>query len=156
FAQSGDDATLKPAEPDFTLIGLPTSLRLPLFRSAFRVTHRFLRPIDCDVCPNSFWGDGFGTDNGAIIGLEYRFGIIPNGQIGIHRSSSAKTIEVFGQYGVLRQSKAKFDLSAWFSIEGTNNLQDNHSPTLGAIVSRTFGEWVAVYVEPMWVNNSNP
>src|SRR5712671_3288859 len=36
-----DDTTIKPAEPDFTLVSLPTSLRLPQFKGAFRVTHRF-------------------------------------------------------------------------------------------------------------------
>jgi uncharacterized beta barrel domain-containing protein DUF5777 len=155
LAQGDDDAVLKPAEPDFTLIGLPTSLRLPLFKSAFRVTHRFLRPLGQGDF-GDLASDLFGLDNGAAVGLEYRFGIIPNGQIGINRSSSGQTIELFGQYGVLRQSKAKLDLSAWVSVEGTNNLQDNHSPTLGAIVSRTLSEWAAVYIEPMWVNNSNP
>ena len=44
-AQDEDDAVLKPAEPDFTLVSLPTSLRLPKFKSAFRVTHRFGRPL---------------------------------------------------------------------------------------------------------------
>ena len=33
------------SQPDFTLIGLPTTLRVPRFSSAFRVTHRFLRPL---------------------------------------------------------------------------------------------------------------
>src|SRR5207253_1348281 len=81
FAQD-DDAVLKPAEPDYTLLSLPTSLRLPLFKSAFRVTHRFGRSLSegdfGDVA-----GDLFGLDNGATIGLEYRFGIVPNGQVGI-------------------------------------------------------------------------
>jgi hypothetical protein len=156
FAQDEDDAVLKPAEPDFTVIGLPTSLRLPLFKSAFRVTHRFGRPLgDGDF--GDLAGDFFGLDNGATIGLEYRFGIVPNGQIGFHRSSSGKTIEIFGQYGVLRQAgRSPLDLSAYFSIEGTDNLQENHSPALGAIVSRRFGDVAAVYVEPMWVNNTNP
>ena len=154
FAQD-DDAVLKPAEPDFTLVGLPTSLRLPLFKSAFRVTHRFVRPLGNGDF-GDLAGDLFGLDNGAVIGLEYRFGIIPNGQIGIHRSSNAKDIEIFGQYGVLRQSQAKLDVSAFVSVEGTDNLQENHSPTVGVIVSRTFGEWAAFYVEPMWVNNTNP
>src|SRR3954452_8742008 len=151
-----DDAVLLPAEPDFTLVSLPTSLRLPLFKSAFRVTHRFGRPLgDGDF--GDLAGDFFGLDNGATIGLEYRFGIVPNGQIGFHRSSSGKTIEIFGQYGVLRQAgRSPLDLSAFFSIEGTDNLQENHSPALGAIVSRRFGEVAAVYVEPFWVNNSNP
>jgi hypothetical protein len=126
-----------------------------VFKSAFRVTHRFARPLgDGDF--GDLAGDLFGLDNGAVIGLEYRFGIVPNGQIGVHRSSSGKTIEFFGQYGVLRQTGASpVDVSAFVSIEGTNNLKDNHSPSLGAIVSRRFGEVGAAYVEPIWVNNTN-
>jgi hypothetical protein len=42
-ATADDDSAINPAEPDFTLISLPTSLRLPQFGSAFRVTHRFGR-----------------------------------------------------------------------------------------------------------------
>jgi Membrane bound beta barrel domain (DUF5777) len=156
LAQDEDDAVLKPAEPDFTVVSLPTSLRLPLFKSAFRVTHRFGRPLgDGDF--GDLASDLFGLDNGATIGLEYRFGIVPNGQIGIHRSSNGKTLEIFGQYGVLRQARrSPLDVSAWVSIEGTDNLKQNHSPSLGAIISRRFGEVAAVYVEPMWVNNTNP
>ena len=37
------DRAVDPSEPDFTLIGLPTTLRMPKFASAFRVTHRFTR-----------------------------------------------------------------------------------------------------------------
>jgi hypothetical protein len=154
FAQQ-DDAVLKPAEPDFTLISLPTSLRLPLFKSAFRVTHRFGRPLgEGDF--GDLAGDLFGLDNGAVIGLEYRFGIVPNGQIGFHRSSNGKTIEFFGQYGVLRQmGKSPVDVSALVTYEGADNLHENYSPAFGAIVSRTFGEVAAVYVEPIFVNNTN-
>lgn len=156
LAQQEDDAVLKPAEPDFTLVGLPTALRLPRFKSAFRVTHRFARPLGAGDF-GDLSGDLFGLDNGAIIGLEYRFGIVPNGQIGFHRSSSGKTIEFFGQYGVLRQDRQlPVDISVLVSVEGTNNLQDHHSPAIGAIVSRRFGERVAAYVEPAWVNNTNP
>ena len=39
-SETDDDTVINPAEPDFTIISLPTSLRLPEFRSAFRVTHR--------------------------------------------------------------------------------------------------------------------
>ena len=90
-----DDTTINPAEPDFTLISLPTSLRLPKFKSAFRVTHRFARPLSVDF--GSLAADLFGLDSGAQIGLEYRFGIVPNGEIGIHRTSD-RTIEFFTQY----------------------------------------------------------
>jgi hypothetical protein len=149
-----DDAVLRLAEPDFTIIALPTSLRLPQFGSAFRVTHRFTRPLNDNF--GDVAGDLFGIDSGAQIGLEYRFGIVRNGQIGIHRTSN-KTIEFFGQYGVLRQSAGRpVDVSALVTIEGTNNFRDSYSPAFGAIVSRTFSTALALYVEPIWINNTNP
>jgi Membrane bound beta barrel domain (DUF5777) len=156
FAQDQDDDTvLQPAQPDFTLAALPTSLRLPQFKSAFRVTHRFTRPLNCDTCANSLLSDLFGLDNGAVIGLEYRFGIIRNGEIGIHRTSD-KTIDFFGQYGIVRQDKGlPIDLSVLVSIEGTNNFQDEYSPSFTLIVSRTVGEHAAFYVEPIYVHHSN-
>jgi Membrane bound beta barrel domain (DUF5777) len=158
FAQ--DDAELKLAEQDFTLVALPTALRLPKFGSAFRVTHRFLRPLDQGNF-GDLLADAFGLDNGAQIGLEYRFGIIKNGQLGVLRTSD-KTIEFFGQYGLLRQGGGLLDISLLASIDGTNNFHSNdevearYSPSLGAILSHTFGDRAAVYVEPIWVNNANP
>jgi hypothetical protein len=153
FAQD-DPAVLKPAEPDFTLVALPTSLRLPTMKSAFRVTHRFTRSLgDGDF--GDLAGDLFGIDSSAQIGLEYRFGIIPNGQIGIHRTND-RTIELFSEYAALRQEQHAFDVSALVAIEGADNFSESFSPTLGAVVSRKFAERGALYLEPMWVNNSNP
>jgi len=150
-ATSDDPGSLKLAEPDFTLIGLPTNLRLPKYKSSFRVTHRFTCPLNEDGIAS----DLFGLDCGAQIGLEYRFGILPNTQIGIHRTSN-KTIEFFSEYSVLRQTAGRaLDVSAWFSIEGTNNFQDSYSPAIGAIVSRTIGDVAAIYVHPIYVNNTS-
>jgi hypothetical protein len=149
FAQD-DDAVLKPAEPDFTLIGLPTALRLPPFKSAFRVTHRFEGPLN-----DNGISDLFGIDSGARIGLEYRFGLIRNGQVGFYRTSD-KTIQLFAEYGLMRQERGPIEVAALASIEGTNNFQDSYSPVLGAILSRRVAEAAAFYVEPMWVNNANP
>jgi hypothetical protein len=156
FAQQDeDDAVLKLAEPDFTLVGLPTSLRLARFKSVFRVTHRFTRPLGQGDF-GDLAGDMFGLDAGALIGLEYRFGIVRNGQIGIHRTSD-KTIAFFSEYGVIRQGAQRpFDVTAVVTIDGTNNFKDSYSPSVGAIVSRRFGEILALYVEPIWVNNTNP
>ena len=155
-AQDDDAGALKLAEPDFTLIGLPTSLRLPKYGSAFRVTHRFSNPLNPGAGEDfgDVAGDLFGIDSGAQIGLEFRFGLIPNGQVGIHRTSN-RTIELFGEYRLLPQAKSLVDVSVLASIDGTNNFKDSHSPALGAIVSRTFGDWAALYVEPIWVNNTN-
>ena len=155
FAQQPDDEALKLEEPDFTLISLPTGLRLPKYKSAFRVTHRFTRALGQGDF-GDLVGDLFGIDSGAVIGLEYRFGIVPGGQIGIHRTSD-KTIEFFGEYGVLRQGpRVPLEVAVIASVEGTNNFKDSKTPALGAIVSRHVGTHAAFYVEPIWVNNSNP
>ncbi len=155
FAQQTDDAALKLAEPDFTLIGLPTALRLPKYGSAFRVTHRFTRALGSGDF-GDLAADLFGLDSGAQIGLEYRFGIVPNGQIGLHRTSD-RTTEFFAEYGVMRQGPGRpFEVMAIATIEGPDNFKDAKSPSLGAIVSRRIGDVAAFYVEPIWVNNSNP
>jgi hypothetical protein len=59
--QQDDDSAIHPAEPDFTIVSLPTALRLPLFGSAFRVTHRFTRPLNDDF--GDVAGDLFGLDS---------------------------------------------------------------------------------------------
>ena len=155
YAQD-DDATLQPAEPDFTVINLPTSLRLPFLKSGFRVTHRFLRPIDCDVCPDSFWGDGLGTDNGAIIGLEYRFGIIPHGQVVAYRTRLDKSIQFLGEYGLTRRKNGMpFEIAALASVEGTDNFTGVYSPAVGLALTGFVGDTLAVHVDPIFVSNSN-
>jgi hypothetical protein len=151
--ETDDDSTINPAEPDFTIVSLPTSLRLPKFKSAFRVTHRFLRPLSGDF--GGLAADLFGLDSGAQIGLEYRFGIVRNGEIGIHRTSD-RTIEFFSQYGVVRQRPNRpVDVTVLASIDGTNNFRDRYTPAFGAIVSRRFGDRAALYVEPTWVHHAN-
>jgi hypothetical protein len=151
--QTDDPAVIQLAQPDFSLIGLPTGLRLPVFKSAFRVTHRFTRPLN-DGSFGSLTEDLFGLDSGGQIGLEYRIGILPNGQVGFHRTSN-RTIEFFALHDVVRQTRAGVNLTGVFTIEGTNNFKDSYSPAVGAILSRAFGEYGAVYIEPMWVNNTN-
>jgi len=156
FAQSDDDHALKPAEPDFTLISLPTSLRLPVWGSEFRVTHRFVRPLKCDSCQDNLLEDFFGVDNGAVIGLEYRIGLIPNGQVVIHRARDRKTIQLTGEYGLTRQgSGMPLEIAGLVAVEGTDNFRDDYSPTVGAIFTRLFGEAGAIHIEPIWVGNSN-
>jgi hypothetical protein len=154
-AKERDDAVLDRAQPDFTLVNLPTSLRLPKFKSAFRVTHRFTRSLgqgDFGDLLNDF----FGFDSSSLIGLEYRFGLMPGLQAGILRTSD-KTINFFSQYSVKPQSESfPIGIAALAMIDGTNNFRDSYSPALGVIVSRTVGTHAAFYLEPIWVNNSNP
>ena len=142
------------SQPDFTLIGLPTTLRVPRFSSAFRVTHRFLRPLGAGDF-GDLTSDFFGLDSGAQIGLEYRFGLMRGLQVGIHRTSN-KTIEFFTQYSLLQQKDHGFGVDVLASIDGTNNFKDSYTPALGVVVSRELGSHGAVYLEPIWVNNTNP
>lgn len=148
------DRDINFSQTDFTVITLPTTLRLPKFRSAFRVTHRFLRPLG-EGRFGDLASDFFGLDSGAQIGLEYRFGIAPGTEVGVHRTSD-RTIEMFGEYNVLQQRKnAPVGLNALLSVDGTNNFREQYTPALGIAVSRELGMHGAVYVEPIWVHNSN-
>ena len=90
------DLDLVPLQPDFTIVAMPTALRLPRFKSSFRITHRFGRPLGQGDF-GDLLEDFFGIDSGAQIGLEYRFGIMRRTQIGIHRTND-RTIELFTQY----------------------------------------------------------
>jgi hypothetical protein len=147
------DLNINLSQPDFTIIGLPTTLRMPKYKGAFRVTHRFGRPLGNGNLGN-LAEDLFGLDSGAQIGLEYRFGLMSGLQTGFRRTSD-RTIEFFTQYNVLQQASHGVGLGAIASVDGTNNFKDSYSPSVGLVVSREFGEHGAVYVEPVWVNNTN-
>ena len=145
------DLDVNLAQPDFMLSALPTTLRLPRNRMAFRLTHRFNEPLD-----ESGIDDLFGMDSGAIIGLEFRYGLIRGGQVGFYRTSD-RTIELFAQYDVLKQSdKLPLGIAAFGSVEGTDNFTDTYSPAIGAVISREVGTRAAVYAHPFWINNTNP
>ena len=66
-----DDADVVLAEPDFRVLNLPSTLRLPLHGSSFQLTHRF----NGNLRQGSFNGNAsnlFGLDQGAAGGFEYR------------------------------------------------------------------------------------
>jgi len=147
------DRRVDPSQPDFTIIGLPTTLKIPRFASAFRVTHRFGRPLGAGDF-GDLVSDFFGFDSGAQIGLEYRFGIMAGTQIGIHRTSN-QTIEFFAQQHVLGQDRSPVGLDIIGTAEGTENFTESYSPAIGAVISRTLGRHGALYAHPIWVNNTN-
>jgi hypothetical protein len=153
---SDPDVRVDPLQPDFNLAALPTTLRLPVHKMAFRVTHRFTRSLgrgDFGDLLNDF----FGFDSGAQIGLEFRYGLLPGTQIGVHRTSD-RSIEIFGQQSVLKQTADGHPLSldVIATFEGANNMRDQKSSALGLLVSRKVGKFAALYAEPMFVANTNP
>ena len=150
-----DDLAVDIVEPDFSLVALPTTLRLPRNRLAFRLTHRFSRPLDGGPGYGNLFEDVFGFDSPALIGLELRYGIAPGTQVGVYRNNN-RNIQVFGKYNVLSQrSKREIGLDAYLSVEGLDNFRNDYSPAVGAVFSKRFGERAAVYVEPIWVGNTN-
>ena len=152
-AGSPSDEEGNPAIPDFTSINLPTTLRLPRHKVAFRVTHRFARPLgDGDF--GDLAADFFGFDSGAQVGLELRFGLFAGTQLGVYRTSD-RTIQLFAQQDLMQQGRRPIGLAAFATFEGIDNLQVESSPGIALVASRTFGTRAAVYAVPGWVANTN-
>ena len=152
--QEDDDAVLRPAEPDFVVVNLPTTLRLPRFRGNFRITHRFAGNLRNGSLSQQA-GNLFGIDQGAIIGFEYRFAVASHVQAAFYRSSFDKTIQLYGKYDVVQQRRSMpVSLSPVVSIEGTDNFQEKYAPAAGVVISRQFGTRIAGYVTPMWAHNT--
>ena len=140
-------------EPDFTVITLATTKPLPRLKSAFRLTHRFTRPLGQGDF-GSLVEDLFGLNSSAFVGLEFRIGLADGTQAGIYRASN-RTIQFFGQQRLLEQRRYGVGLDLILSIEGTNNFRDEYLPAVGAVVSRAIGDRATVYAQPAWVGNTN-
>ena len=146
-------STLSATQSDFTVVTMPTTLPLPRFKSAFRLTHRFTRPLGRGDFGNLL-EDFFGFDSSAFIGLEFRFGLTDTTQVSVYRGSN-RTIQFFGQQQILRQADHQVSVDLLVSVEGTNNFRDEYSSAIGAAVSRTIADGTTLYVEPIWVGNAN-
>jgi hypothetical protein len=155
--EPGPAATAPPSatpELDQILVNLPTTKRLKKHKSYFRITHRFAR----DLRRGSFGQlseDLFSLDNGAIIGLEYRFGITDRIQAGINRSILGKTIDIFSKWDAVQQGDGHpFGFSTIVSIEGQNNLRVDPQPGISGTVSYLWG-FLAVYATPTFVKDAH-
>ena len=149
-----EDAALVLAEPDFRVLNLPSTLRLPLHGSNFQLTHRFNGNLRHDSLGGNA-GNLFGLDQGAAVGFEYRFGIARHLQAAVYRTAIDKTFQFYGKYDAVRQGHSiPVSLSALLSVEGADNFQERYSPAVGAVVSRMAGDRLAVYATPVWVHNT--
>ena len=151
-----DDSVLQPAEPDYRVINLPTTLRLPLYKSNFELTHRFngnLRRGDFGDQASSL----FGIDQGATIGFEYRFAPLRHVEVAFYRENYDKTIQLYGKWDALHQKAGMpLSVSGLLSVEGGNNFRERYATSVGATISRQIDDAAAVYVVPMWVHNTTP
>ena len=142
------------AEPDFRVLNLPSTLRLPRHGSNFQLTHRF----NGNLRRGSLGGNAgnlFGLDQGAAVGFEYRFGIARHLQAAVYRTAVDKVFQFYTKYDAVRQGDSlPVSLSALVSVEGADNFQERYSPALGLVVSRMAGDRLAVYATPIWVHNT--
>ena len=144
----------KVSEAELNTTNLPTTTSLNRHQSYFRITHRFTRDLrEGDF--GSLVEDLFALDNGAAIGLEYRFGITDRLQAGVYRTAISKTIQFSGRYDGWKQSDTMpVSISATASIEALNNFQDNFQPALAATFSRLASDWLVLYATPAFVFNT--
>jgi hypothetical protein len=151
-ADDSDDRSIDPVEPDFTVITLPTTLRLPKHTLAFRLTHRFARGLE-EGSFGDLAGDLFGFDGGAQIGLELRFGVTSKLQVGVYRTSD-KTIDLFLQHEIVKQGKSPVGLAGAASVEGLDNFHEEYSPRAALVASRRLGDRAVIYAQPAFVWNT--
>jgi len=160
-AQSASPAAPVPPVPvptvelDQAVVNVQTTMPLKRHKSYFKITHRFARDLRRGTF-GQLAEDAFALDNGAIIGLEYRFALTSNLQAGIHRSILGKTIQTFAKWDVRRQADGgPFGLSVGASLEGQNNLHLDPQPGISATFSRLQGTWLALYANPTYVHNAH-
>jgi hypothetical protein len=162
-AQSTDTAPAAPPsqpvsqardEAEQNVVTMPTTESMHRFGHHFRITHRFARELGRGTF-GDLASDLFGLDEGAVIGLDYRFAPASNLQVGVYRSMLLRTIQFSGRLDAIRQSDTvPVAISALLSIEGTDNFREDRAPAIAAVVSRSYGRRLALYVSPTFVWNS--
>jgi len=161
-----DDSKLRPLDPDFTVVNLPTTLPLP-FHSAgnFHLTHRFVgvnwRRDDFETVANNL----FGFDGPAIIQLEYRIAVMKHLEAIVARTNFDRTVQFSAKYDAFHEGAARpIGVSLLASVEAGNNFRPHnangldvgYSPGFGVALSRTLGTVASVYVDPIFVHNTQP
>lgn len=150
-----DDLQVVLSEPDFTLGVLPTTLRLPRGKMAFRITHRFTYKINGSSF-SDFFENGLGFDSSAATGFEFRYGLASGTQLSVHRTN-ARNIQFMAQHQVQPQRiNGRFSADILMAIEGQDNFREEHSIVIGGVASHQFGDQGAVYLEPLGVFNATP
>ena len=160
-----DDAALRPLDPDFTVVNLPTTLPLPMGAGNFHLTHRFVgvnwRQDDASTIASNL----FGFDGPAVIQLEYRIAVMKHLEAVVARTNFGRTVQFSVKYDAIHQSASKpLGVSGILAIEGQNNFQPHnvsgadigYASAIGLALSRTLGTAASVYVDPIFAANTLP
>src|SRR6476469_1331530 len=89
-------------ETEQNVITLPTTQSMRRFGQHFRITHRFTRELGRGNL-GDLASDLFGLDEGAVIGLDYRFAPTSNTQVAAYRTVFNRTVQFSGRWDGLRQ-----------------------------------------------------
>lgn len=159
-----DDAKLRPLDPDFTVVNLPTTLPLPTRTGGnFHLTHRF---VGVDWRRDDFStiaANAFGFDGPAVIQLEYRIAVMKHLEAIVARTNFGRTIQFSAKYDAIHENGSRpLGLSAIVSVEGQNNFHSTntsgtdigYTPAIGVALSRTLGKVATVYVDPIFAHNT--
>jgi uncharacterized beta barrel domain-containing protein DUF5777 len=163
-ADTDDDARLRPLDPDFTVVNLPTTLPLPTHAAGnFHLTHRFVgvdwRRDDFSTIASNL----FGFDGPAVIQLEYRIAVMKHLEAIVARTNFGRTVQFSGKYDAFHEGAGHpFGLSGIVSVEGQNNFHSSntsgtdigYTPAIGVALSKTLGSVASVYVDPIFVHNT--
>ena len=129
---------------------------MPVHKLAFRVTHRFTRPLARET--SAIWRR-ISSDSiqAAQIGLELRYGLARGTQIGVHRTSD-RTIADFRAALVLdRAGRQAVRARRHRDVRGREQpARSITGARSAALVSRNVAKHAALYAEPMLVINSQP
>jgi hypothetical protein len=155
---------MRPLDPDFTVVNLPTTLPLPKGAAGnFHLTHRF---VGVDWRHDDFStiaSNAFGFDGPAVIQLEYRIAVMKHLEAIVGRTNFGRTIQFSGKYDAFHESASHpFGLSAIVSVEGQNNFHASntsgtdigYTPAFGVALSRTIGTVASLYVDPIFAHNT--
>src|SRR5687768_502885 len=135
------------SEPDFTIGVLPSTLRLPKHKMAFRITHRFTYKINGQSA-GEFFKNFFGFDSSATNGFELRWGAANGTQLVVHRTGN-RNIQFLAQHQLQAQrNNGRFSADVLMAVEGQDNFSEEHSIVVGGIASRQISDQGAIYLHP--------
>ncbi len=143
---------------DYRLVNVPTAKKVPKGTWNMNFTHRFSQPLR----PFSESGPallGFDSMSSSSFGLMY--GITDKLYVNAYRSplcqrSLCRTIELGVGYHFTDQGeKSPLAVSAYGSVEGSDNFSSNYTYNLQVMISRRFGKRVFFHFAPAIHINSN-
>ena len=149
-----EEARPHPAEPDFRIVSLPTTLTQPKGKWGFAITHRFngnLRRGDFVDQLETL----FGIDDGATIGIDLRYAVTNRLQAIFLRTNIDRTIQFAAKYDAVRQGSFPVSLSPIVSVDGGDNFRERYQPAVAVAMARALGERIVLHAVPTWAGNTD-